>query len=611
MGTPGASDVRLGGSRLDSSRVPSLEDLLSVSSAVPADVRDDGTVLVRWNVPGTFQLYLARPDAEPVRLTDLTEPVDGRFVPGTDRILLSVDEGGNERAQLYVTSAEPDAELEPLVVEPEFLHVTPVLSADGTRLAYACNRRNGRDLDVYVRSLETGEEWCAFAPGSFCEVAGFSPDGRFVGVLCLTERTGDNDLYLVDLVNGGTTLVAPDEHDAFFGAPAWSADSATCLFATDSGRDVAGLARYDVGADRWEYVLEDEWDLDCAADAAGRTLVVTANADGFTRLELRDPETLALRERVTLPDEGVVEAIRLSPSGNVLAYGFSSPRASWEAWRVATDGGGATRLTHSPVRIPPESLVRPRLERFDSFDGESIPYFLAEPATDPPWPVVLDIHGGPESQRRPVWLPFTQYLMLHGFAVAQPNVRGSTGYGKRYEHLDDGRLRLDTVRDLAALHDELARDERVDAERAALYGGSYGGYMVLAGLAFQPERWAAGIGVVAISSLVTFLQNTSDYRRAYREREYGSLEYDLDFLQEASPMTHVERIRAPLLLVHGANDPRVPVGEAEQLHAALRGRDIPCELLVYDDEGHGLQKLPNRLDAYPKMLDFLERHMRV
>ena len=218
--------------------------------------------------------------------------------------------------------------------------------------------------------------------------------------------------------------------------------------------------------------------------------------------------------------------------------------------------------------------MAPTLHRFPSFDGESIPYLVYRPEPDEPAPVLLEIHGGPEAQRRPMWIPFVQYLVGHGFAVVQPNVRGSTGYGKRFEHLDDGRRRLDTVRDVAALHDLLSADTRFAADQTVLYGGSYGGYMVLACLAFEPERWAGGVAVVPISSLVTFLRNTSEYRRAFREREYGSPEDDLEFLVEASPITHVDRIRAPLLLIHGANDPRVPLGEAEQIHAALGERGI-------------------------------------
>ena len=335
-----------------------------------------------------------------------------------------------------------------------------------------------------------------------------------------------------------------------------------------------------------------------------------ANVDGYSRLDLHDPQTLTLVRRLGLPDEGVVDPVRLSDDGRRLAFGFSSPRSAWEAWHTDLGSGEAVALTRSPTRVDPDALTRPTLRRLSSFDGESVPYFLFEPATEPPWPVVVEVHGGPEAQRRPMWFPVVQYLVASGFAVAQPNVRGSTGYGKRYEHLDDGARRLDSVRDMTALQEELVRDPRVDGERIVLYGGSYGGYMVLAGLAFEPERWAAGIAVVAISSLVTFLRNTSDYRRAYREREYGSLEHDLDFLTAVSPLTHVERMQAPLLLIHGANDPRVPLSEAEQLHRVLLERGVRCELLVYADEGHGLQKLHNKLDAYPKAVAFLEDVLR-
>ena len=586
--------------------MPSLRELLEVSWALPADVRDDGTALVRWNVPGSFQLYLVEPDGEPVQLTDLGEPASGRFVPGSDRILLSFDEGGNERAQLYLLDARAGATPEPLVVEPEYLHETPQLDAEGRRLAYACNRRNGRDLDVYVRTLATGEEQCVFAPGAYCVVAGFSPDGRWLGVLALTENTGDNDLHLVDLVDCTVVTVAPEEHDAAFGEPVWASDSASFLFATSSGRDTAAIARYELATGDWRYVIEDEWDLDCVGDGTGRVLAVHANVDAHSRLELYDPQTLDHRLTVALPDSGMLDGLVVSPRGERLAYGFSSPRSAWNAWLVDAESGVSRRLTESQSTVPEAELVASSVERFPSFDGEPIPFIVYRPASDAPAPVLLEIHGGPEAQRRPMWIPLVQYLAARGFAVVQPNVRGSTGYGKRFEHLDDGRLRLDTVRDVAALHDRLAGDARFAADQTVLYGGSYGGYMVLACLALEPERWAAGVAVVPISSFVTFLRNTSEYRRAFREREYGSLEHDLDFLVEASPITHVDRIRAPLFLIHGANDPRVPLGEAEQIHHALSQRGIRSELLVYDDEGHGLQKLANRLDAYPRVVSFIE-----
>jgi dipeptidyl aminopeptidase/acylaminoacyl peptidase len=195
-----------------------------------------------------------------------------------------------------------------------------------------------------------------------------------------------------------------------------------------------------------------------------------------------------------------------------------------------------------------------------------------------------------------------------GHTVLVPNVRGSTGYGKRWYSLDDREHRLDSVADLAALHAYLP-SLGLDPARAALWGGSYGGYMVLAGLAFQPELWAAGVDIVGISSLVTFLENTSAYRRAYREREYGTLARDREFLLKASPLTRIDQVRAPLFIIHGANDPRVPLSEAEQIHAALTSRGQECELLVYGDEGHGLAKRANRSDAVPKAMAFLARHL--
>jgi dipeptidyl aminopeptidase/acylaminoacyl peptidase len=271
------------------------------------------------------------------------------------------------------------------------------------------------------------------------------------------------------------------------------------------------------------------------------------------------------------------------------------------------DGGELRRLTDAGA---PSGLREPELHRYEAADGLSVPFFLWEPEGDGPFPVLVTVHGGPESQYRPGWLPsftpLTQHLVSRGYAVAAPNVRGSSGYGKRYEHLDDGRLRLDSVRDLAGLHDALAARPALDASRAMLYGRSYGGYMVLAGLAFQPERWAAGIESVGISNLVTFLENTAVWRRALREREYGRLDGDRDFLLEASPLTHVERIRAPLFVQHGAHDPRVPLSETQQIHRVLTEKGIRCELLVHENEGHMIGKLDNRVETFERAVEFLD-----
>ena len=560
---------------------------------MPADFAPDERLLIKSDLPGTMQLFRVPPLEQ---VTEYDEPVAGRYVPGTERILLERDEGGNERIQLYLLNGEP----KPLVVEPEFIHRSPTFSRDGSLLAYACNRRNGVDFDVYVRSLTTGAERCVFDLGSWCDPDGFSLDGRFLAVHRETDEAGVDELHVVDLTTGSVAQASAPGEQASYGTPVWL-DDGSFLSATNRGRDFSAVARYD---GRWEVVLERDWDVVCVGDRDGRLLVVETNENGYSRLELFDARTLTRRREVELPGRGVAQELRIAPGGRLLSFQFASPIEPGDVWLCDTDVGELERLTGEP---PPFDLVEPTLHRFPSFDGLEVPVYLYEPhASDGARPVVVSVHGGPEAQARPIFAPFLQYLVSRGYAVAVPNVRGSTGYGRRYEHLDDVRLRLDSVLDLAALHDWLGGRPGIDAARAVLYGRSYGGFMVLAGLAYQPERWAAGVEAVGISNLVTFLENTSAWRRGVREREYGSLAHDREFLEEISPLDHVEKIRAPLFIQHGANDPRVPVSESRQIHAALAARGVRCELLVHDDEGHGIGKLENRIETFELAAAFLD-----
>jgi dipeptidyl aminopeptidase/acylaminoacyl peptidase len=591
-------------------RVLDLRSLLELRSAVPADA-DAETLLLRCDVPGTMQLFrMPLRDGEPEQLTAFADPVEGRLVPGTGRILLQHDDAGNERTQLSLLDARPGAEPEPLVHDPAFVHREVRLSRDGSLLAYATNRDNGVDWAVYVRSLRDGSERRVFAQGGACMPAGFSPDGRLVAVQHDTGRGGDNDLYLVDAGSAEADHISPHAEEAWFNEPVWRPGGDAFFVATNEGRDTKAIKRYDLAARRWELVVESEWDLQCRGDAAGRWLLVEANEDGYSRLELRDASNPALAGAVPLPGRGVVEEPLLAPDGSILAFKYSSPSDPGDVWTYEPESGNLARETELPRDVPVDALREPELYRFASFDGLSVPVFLWEPDGGGPFPLVVMVHGGPESQFRPAFLPsftpLTHHLVSRGYAVAAPNVRGSTGYGKRYEHLDDVRRRLDSVRDLAALHHWLGTRPRIDSSRAALYGRSYGGYMVLAGLAFQPELWAAGIECVGISNFVSFLENTAPWRRAVREPEYGSLEHDRDFLVEASPITHVDRIRAPLFIQHGANDPRVPLGETQQIHRALTEKGIRCELLVHEDEGHAIGKLENRVETFERAVQFLD-----
>jgi dipeptidyl aminopeptidase/acylaminoacyl peptidase len=559
--------------------------------AVPLSFAPDGeTLLVASNIPGTNQLYALPARGGDLRqLTSLDEPVTGQFLPD-GRVLVEVDEAGNERTQLHVLE---DGRLEPLVVDPRFIHRTPRVV--GGTLAYSTNRRNAVDFDVVARDLTTGEERVFELEGHVL-VEAVSPDGRSIVAHRTGKRSGDNDLLQCDIASGEVTLLTPHDEPAEFLSPVWT--PAGLLVATNAGREMLALVR------DGEVVFESEWDVECAADERGQVVVAIENADGYSRLHLLG------REDVPLPARGVVEHPVFSKDGSKLAFGFSSPTEPHDVYLYDLESRELARLTTSPRDVDPATLVQPELHRFESFDGESIPVFLFRPSGDGPFPVVVTVHGGPEAQWRP-WFspsfgPLAQDLVSRGYAVAAPNVRGSAGYGKRFEHLDDVRLRLDSVRDLGALHDWLSARPEIDGSRAILYGRSYGGYMVLAGLAFQPERWAAGIEMVGISSLVTFLENTSAYRRAAREREYGSLAHDRDFLVAASPMTHVDAIRAPLFIQHGENDPRVPVGESRHIHQVLTEKGVRCDLLVFEDEGHTIEKLENRIETFERAVAFLD-----
>ncbi|TMM09014.1 MAG: S9 family peptidase [Actinobacteria bacterium] len=507
------------------------------------------------------------------QLTFDEEAVTGRFLPD-GRILVERDSGGNERTQLFVGE-------EPLVVDERYIHGTP--HAAGRTLAYATNRRNGVDFDIVARDLETGREG-TFELGGYCSVAAISPDGLRIVAERYGELSGDSDLFLCEVENGEVAHLTPHEAPAEHVTPCFVGDE--IVWATDEGRDTLAVGDF-----------QSDWDLTCFA--GGRSLLIHANEDGYSRLTLDGVE-------IPLPGRGVVESPVLSADGSKLAFSFSTPTRPAEVY--VFEGGALRQVT--VVADPPAGLVEPTLHRFASFDRESIPVFLFTPPGEGPFPVVVTVHGGPEAQWHPQWhvnyAPLTQYLVSRGYAVAAPNVRGSSGYGKRFEHLDDVRLRLDSVRDLASLHAWLAARPEIDASRAVLYGRSYGGFMVLAGLAFQPELWAAGIESVGISNFVTFLENTSAYRRAVREREYGSLEHDRDFLVEASPTTHVDSIRAPLFIQHGANDPRVPLSESEEIARVLGEKGIRCELVVYPDEGHSIAKLSNRIDSFTRAVAFLD-----
>jgi dipeptidyl aminopeptidase/acylaminoacyl peptidase len=602
-----------------------LRALLSSTSTHLVDVDPDSAhaarALVRSDHTGTMQLFELDADDELCQLTALEDPVSAAaYLPGTRTAVIGSDRGGNERHQLSIIDLETarangprrSGDLDKLTDDPRFGHQLAGVSPDGGLIAYVADKRNGVDFDVWVCEVATREHRCVYDGGGWCQPAtGFSPNSRYLSIHRPGPRPLDVDLLVIEVATGVLKVVLehPDEA-ALVENPAW-VDATTVFLSSNVGSDFAAIVRYDLESGAVSTLEGTGVDADAQVVGGPRgTLLVIENDNGTSRLTIRDGEDHSSRTPVPLADPGVVVTHAVAPpafsaDGSMLLYTLTTPRMAGDVWSFDLATATSTRRTQSSSRVNAETLVTPTVDSVTSFDGEVVQMFVFRPVTSAvPPPVVVHVHGGPEAQAVRLFNPVIQGLVAAGYAVVVPNVRGSTGYGKRFAALDDTTKRLDSVADLAAVHGWLDA-AGLDATRAALMGGSYGGYMVLAGLAFQPELWAAGVDAVGISDLVTFLEHTSDYRRAHREHEYGSLSTDRVFLAAASPLRHADSIVAPLFVIHGRNDPRVPVSEAEQLVATLRDRDVHCELVIYEDEGHGIARLANKLDAYPRAAEFL------
>ena len=609
-----------------------LVELLELRRSTLYDVDSDHRLLVGNDDSGSVQLYEISPAGDWTQLTDLGEPCSGRYLPGERAVVVSADTGGTERAQLsllrldgtdHASSDRPAGQqstdrqaggalpvLRPVVSDPAYIH--DLLDVQPGRLIYATNRRNGVDFDIVSHTLATGEEQVLWDGGGWFSDAQVSPDGRWVVLSRLTLLPASSELLLVESATGRVGPITDSAVPGDWAGARWLSDSTGLLASSDAGTEFVSLRRFDLASRRWSTVAE-EADCDVWGWPApdGRRIAVVRARDGADSLAVHsyDGAGLGPGQPVDFGHPGVLTFRSQpvwAPDSALLGMTFGSPVQPPEvyAWR---GGDTAERRTTSNPAAAVEGLVQPSSARVPTPDGEQIPVLAMVPP-QPDGSAVLIIHGGPEAATVRNWNPVAAALALAGHTVVLPNVRGSTGYGRRWLSMDDVDKRLDSVADLVAVRDWLPT-LGVDPGRVALYGGSYGGYMVLAGLTFYPELWAAGVDIVGISSLVTFLQNTSAYRRAYREREYGRLAEDRAVLEAASPLPIIDRVRAPLLVIHGANDPRVPLSEAEQVVAAVRGNGIECQLLVYPDEGHGLAKRANQLDAYPQVLDFLARQL--
>ena len=568
--------------------------------AMPARV-DDRRLIFLDDRSGVMHLFVGDvTSGERQQLTRGTERIQSlHATPGSSRVLVGTDSGGNERQQLAVIDVR-SGERRQLTHDPQRIHEPFLVSSDGQLALYRTNDGASGEFSLDRVDLDSGEATCLWDDAGQVRAHAMDDDGRVLASV-LTSNL-DADLYLIE-PDGLRRAVLQVEDESWIVDTAFAADGGRALVLTNAGRDFVALVSVDLATGTMETLLATDADIEAMAlTSDGDAIALSVNRDGYSEVWLGEVAALDALVRAELPD-GVADRLAWSPDATTVSVGWTPTDRPACIQLVDRDGAARQALPDGPDDA---HLIgrSPELIAFETWDGRDIPAFWYQ-GDRADAPVVIDVHGGPESQRRAAFHPVLQYLAASGFHVLTTNVRGSTGYGKSYSHLDDVELRMGSVRDLEHAH-AWVRSRLGPEAKIAIMGQSYGGFMTLAAITEYPGLWFAAVDVVGISNFVSFLERTGPWRRRHRSAEYGSLERDRELLERISPIRKVDDIEAPLLVIHGRNDPRVPLYETEQLVESLERRGHPVEMLVFDNEGHGLSKRPNRIAGYAAVVSFLQ-----
>ncbi|WP_339251571.1 S9 family peptidase [Sporosarcina sp. FSL W8-0480] len=585
-----------------------LLDFLKVNSAYEAKViPGTGTFTFLSKLTGIPQVWTLDPSGEPIQFIETHDRVLSVYhSPTGDRTVVGIDSKGNEKQQLYIVGPN-GKDLEVLVESKDHFHYVGGWSKDGRYLSYSSNRRHPGQFDVFIIDVETREVEQVFTHDANCTPLGwFENESLFVSMM---ETNIDRIIYLVNTRTKEKVRLGNENVLARMNSPRVGNGEGYVL--TDTNEDTVHLCSFTLGnPGHLEKLLHwEKWDMEeIALSPDGDLLSFTLNEGGITRLGIYYPKTNTYELIDTLPD-GVIGSMSWLSNDSFL-FTMKTPTNPGDIWKYTLTTKEAERQTFIGQSETVGNYWRePELHTFKSFDGLEVPYFFYNQDCDQSKPAVIYVHGGPEAQSRAEYNPVLQYLVYKGFAVAVPNIRGSNGYGRAYLKLDDADKRLDAVADLASLAGALVDSHQVLPDKIGIMGRSYGGFMVLSALTQYPDLWAAGVDIVGMSNLRTFLENTGEWRRYLREYEYGSLKEHRDFFEETAPMNLMHKITAPLLVFHGRNDSRVPVSEAEQIVADLKKMNREVEMVIFEDEGHQTEKIENHITMHTKTVEFFERYL--
>jgi dipeptidyl aminopeptidase/acylaminoacyl peptidase len=577
---------------------------------------DDRRILFVTNTSGQFNLWRTAVTGGRQQQLTAFEENTVRAVsvsPDGKTIALIADRDGDEFHQLYAMPANGGWP-EQWTDEPEVQHFVndDAWSPDGRRLAFAANSRVPTDMDVWLRDSETGEVRKVFGEDMYAFPASWSPDGTQLLVIDLRNNS-DSSLHLVHVDSADARELTPHEGEIKYLPGPWAPDGSGFYILCDEGREFVGLGFFRLEGGL-EWVETPDADVEeVALSENGRVLGWIVNEDGWARVRLRD-----LESGEDLPEPNLPRGARsflslgfsLSSDGSRAALTWQGPQRPPDLYVIETATGKARRLTESMLGgLRTRDLLEPELVGYPTFDDRTIPALLYRPRRRGRTPVVLSIHGGPEAQERPIYAPLYQYLLSRGIAVLATNIRGSTGYGKTYQKLIHHDWGGGDLKDWDHAARWLLEQDWVDGDRIAVYGGSYGGFASLSCVTRLPDYWAAAVDIVGPSNLVTFAKAVPPTWRRFMDEWVGNPETEADFLMERSPITYVENVKAPLLVIQGAKDPRVVKPESDQMVEKLRSLGREVEYEVFEDEGHGFTRRSNELRGFRLAADWLEQHL--